>query len=146
MLRDVTCDAILRIKSQAQTTGKSDVMSNRKIFMGLVLVLIGFLLLGRTLDFFVFSFSDVLGFIFPAFLIAAGLWVLAHRRGQKQSEQVGYDMAEGYASCVGLLWPRATAGPHPGSAPPAPYRREGTHIRSAGELYPGTVALQQIHR
>ena len=125
MLRDVTCDAILRIKSQAQTTGKSDVMSNRKIFMGLVLVLIGFLLLGRTLDFFVFSFSDVLGFIFPAFLIAAGLWVLAHRRGQKQSEQVGYDMAEGSGDTPPVsayYGPEPPPGPTP--VPPPPPRTE----------------------
>ena len=66
-------------------------MSNRKIFMGLILVLIGFLLLGRTLDFFIFSFRDIIGFAFPALLIGAGLWVLAHRRGQQQSAEAGYE-------------------------------------------------------
>ena len=65
-------------------------MSNRKIFMGLILVLIGFLLLGRTLDFFVFSIHDLIRFVFPLLLIGAGLWVLAHRRGQSQSTEAGY--------------------------------------------------------
>jgi len=68
-------------------------MSNRKIFMGLILVLIGFLLLGRTLDFIIFSFSDLIGFAFPALLIGAGLWVLAHRRGQRQSAEAGYEVS-----------------------------------------------------
>jgi len=57
-------------------------MSNRQIFMGLILIIVGVVLLGRTLDFFIFSFGDFLSFLFPVFLIAIGIWLLARRRGQ----------------------------------------------------------------
>jgi lia operon protein LiaF len=67
-------------------------MSNRKIVMGLILVLIGFVLLGRTLDLFYFSVQDLIGFFFPLLLIGAGLWVLAHRRGQMKSTEAGYEV------------------------------------------------------
>jgi len=63
-------------------------MSNRQIFMGLILIIVGVVLLGRTLDFFIFSFGDFLSFLFPVFLIAIGIWLLARRRGQEQAAEV----------------------------------------------------------
>lgn len=94
-------------------------MSNRKILMGLILVLIGFLLLARTLDFFVFSFQELIGFIFPLLLIGAGLWVLATRKGQKQSAEAGYEVNVSNDS-VHISTPEAQVNIHTGPTPIPP--------------------------
>jgi len=61
-------------------------MSNRKLVIGLILVVIGFALLSKTLGsgFFIF---DLPGFLFPIGLISIGIWLLARRRGQVQADQ-----------------------------------------------------------
>jgi len=60
-------------------------MSGRKIVFGLILIALGLLLLGRTTGFVYFSVGDLLSLIFPAFLIAIGLWLMARGRIREQA-------------------------------------------------------------
>ncbi|MCD6248868.1 MAG: hypothetical protein J7J98_00880 [candidate division Zixibacteria bacterium] len=106
-------------------------MSNRKIFMGLILVLIGFLLLGRTLDFFVFSIHDFIRFVFPLLLIGAGLWMLAHRRGQSQSTEAGYQAPNDPTNISAAPSPQSVhVGPTPVPPPPGKSERSARTSQS----------------
>ena len=119
-------------------------MSNRKIFMGLILVLIGFLLLGRTLDFFIFSFRDIVGFAFPALLIGAGLWVLAHRRGQQQSTEAGYEVNVSNDS-IHISTPEAQVHVGPTPVPPPPGSSTGS-TRTSQAPESGTPGRQRYSK
>ena len=121
-------------------------MSNRKIFMGLILVLIGFLLLARTLDFYVFSFHDLIGFIFPVLLIGAGLWVLAHRRGQKQSAEAGYEAASDsvHVSNQPPPTPKVQVGPTPVPPPPGSSTGSARASQSPESTSPGRARYSKF--
>ncbi len=58
-------------------------MSHRKVVFGLILVLIGVLLLGRSLDLFYFSFGDLMGVVLPLALIFAGAWMIVRKKQQE---------------------------------------------------------------
>lgn len=62
-------------------------MSGRKWLIGLVLILLGALLLSRTMGFMHFSFGQLVGYFFPLLLIAVGLWLLARTRGREQADR-----------------------------------------------------------
>jgi predicted membrane protein len=62
-------------------------MAGRKWIIGMILIVLGLLLLGRTLGFMFFSFRQILGYFFPLILIALGLWLLARSRGREQAER-----------------------------------------------------------
>lgn len=53
-----------------------DLKKENKTFMGLIILFIGFVLLGRNLDFIPFSFTHVF-FSWPMFLIGLGLLMIA---------------------------------------------------------------------
>jgi lia operon protein LiaF len=55
-------------------------MNNRKIIIGPILILLGLILLTRTLDLFYFSFGEFIGFVFPLALVILGLWLISKGR------------------------------------------------------------------
>jgi len=62
-------------------------MSNKsKAISGIILILIGFILLGRTFDLFYFSFGDFVKTIFPLALILIGIWLIFRKRNQSQAQ------------------------------------------------------------
>ena len=55
-------------------------MSNRKIIFGVILILVGILLLGRSMDLFFFSFRDFSSFLLPLILILLGFWLIVRKK------------------------------------------------------------------
>jgi predicted membrane protein len=66
-------------------------MSGRKIIIGLFLVAFGMLLLSRTMGFWNFTVSELVGLMVPISLIALGLWILARTRSREQAAQAEQD-------------------------------------------------------
>ena len=93
-------------------------MSNRTIVIGVILIVAGLALLGRTFDFFCFSFGDLTGFVFPVGLIAVGIWLMMRRRGQAQAAE---------ASAGFFHQPDHTP------PPPPDYTQEGARVSESPE-------------
>ncbi|MFQ5499086.1 MAG: LiaF domain-containing protein [Candidatus Zixiibacteriota bacterium] len=55
-------------------------MNTKSILIGLAFIVIGFVLLGRSLDMFYLSFGDVLGYMLPFGLIGIGVWLIVRRK------------------------------------------------------------------
>ncbi|MFH1373937.1 MAG: cell wall-active antibiotics response protein LiaF [bacterium] len=63
-------------------------MGHRKIVFGLVLVLIGVLLLGRSLDLFYFGIGDLMRILLPLAFIVAGIWMIVRKKQQEDRLRV----------------------------------------------------------
>ena len=74
-------------------------MSGRKWIAGFVLILLGALLLSRTMGFMHFTFGQMVGYLFPLFLIAVGLWVLARTRSRDQADRAQEATTGQWACC-----------------------------------------------
>jgi lia operon protein LiaF len=59
-------------------------MERNKLIWGVVLVFIGLILLGRTLDWFDFSFGDFFRTVFPLALILLGIWLIVRRKRHEE--------------------------------------------------------------
>lgn len=92
-------------------------MSNRKIIIGLALVLLGFILLTRTLGLFWFSFGDFMSMVFPMLLIGLGIWLIRRRThpssGRSHGVKVEVNIDDGPQ-------PHFTGTDHVGPVPPPP--------------------------
>lgn len=62
-------------------------MSTKKAIFGLILILIGLLLLGRSMDFFYFDFGDFIRVLLPIGFIVLGAWLILRRRGQELARE-----------------------------------------------------------
>lgn len=63
-------------------------MSGKRAAFGIILILIGLLLLGRTFDVFYFTFGQLFRLLLPTFLILLGIWLIFRRRRvQERFEQ-----------------------------------------------------------
>ncbi len=58
-------------------------MDSRKVVFGLILVLIGLLLLGRSFDLFYFTFGDLFRLLIPLAFIFLGAWLIIRKKGQE---------------------------------------------------------------
>jgi len=83
-------------------------MSGRKVIFGLILVFIGVLLLGRTLNLFYWDVGDIINIAIPFGLIGLGIWLII--RKQRQHERMDRHFT-GYSS---------TFTPPPPPPPPPP--------------------------
>ena len=63
-----------------------------KIITGLILILIGVVLMGRTLDLFYVTFGDVFSSILPFLLIGFGVWHILHRRKKENEININVHM------------------------------------------------------
>ena len=61
-------------------------MSGKKALFGLALVLIGLLLLGKSLDLFFFSFRDFTSFFLPLLLIILGFWLIIRKKRRESAD------------------------------------------------------------
>ena len=67
-------------------------MSNRKAIFGLILILLGLLLLLKSLDLVFFDFGDIIRIVIPLGIIGLGLWLLMRKRHKETvEEQATYD-------------------------------------------------------
>jgi len=80
--------------------------SGRKLIFGLILILVGLCLLGRSFSLFCFSFGDLMGTLVPLALIALGIWLIIRKRRRIET----ISTADGY----------------PGPPPPPPYSGSGS--------------------
>jgi lia operon protein LiaF len=112
-------------------------MSNRKIIIGPILILLGLLLLTRTLDLFYFSFEDLIGVVFPLALVLLGLWLITRGRRKStpeysqyssQATDSGATQADPYAEGPGMS-DRISEAPQPG--PPGKLK----YGRFIGDMY-----------
>lgn len=62
-------------------------MSNRTIFFGLILIVIGLLFLSRSLDLFHFDIGDLFGTMVPVGFIVLGIWLIVRRKGSARPQQ-----------------------------------------------------------
>lgn len=70
-------------------------MSNRKAIFGFILILLGLLLLLRSLDLVFFDFGDLVGIVIPLGIITLGVWMLLRKRHKETvEEQAEYDYAK----------------------------------------------------
>ncbi|MFQ5904766.1 MAG: LiaF domain-containing protein, partial [Candidatus Binatia bacterium] len=62
-------------------------MSRKRVVFGLILVMLGFLLLGRSFDLFYFTFAELVRFLLPLSLIVRGIWLIISKKSQEDSLQ-----------------------------------------------------------
>ena len=55
-------------------------MSSRKIIFGVILIFVGILLLGRSMDLFYFSLRDFSSLLLPVVLILLGFWLIVRKK------------------------------------------------------------------
>jgi len=58
-------------------------MDSRKVVFGLILVLIGLLLLGRSFDLFYFTFGELFRLLIPLAFIFLGAWLIIRKKSQE---------------------------------------------------------------
>jgi lia operon protein LiaF len=58
-------------------------MDTRKVIFGLVLILIGLLLLGRSFDLFYFTFGELFRLLIPLAFILLGAWLIVRKKSQE---------------------------------------------------------------
>jgi len=58
-------------------------MDSRKVVFGLILVLIGLLLLGRSFDLFNFTLGELFRLLIPLAFILLGAWLIIRKKGQE---------------------------------------------------------------
>jgi len=58
-------------------------MDSRKVVFGLILVLIGLLLLGRSFDLFYFTFGELFRLLIPLAFILLGAWLIIRKKSQE---------------------------------------------------------------
>jgi lia operon protein LiaF len=59
-------------------------MSRNRVIFGLILVLLGFLLLGRSFDLFYFTFGELIRFLIPLAFIVLGIWLIIRKKRQEE--------------------------------------------------------------
>jgi lia operon protein LiaF len=59
-------------------------MNKRVLFFGLVMIILGALLLARTLDLLIFGFRDFFEVFIPLAFIGVGVWLILRKRKQEQ--------------------------------------------------------------
>ncbi|MCP4685211.1 MAG: cell wall-active antibiotics response protein [bacterium] len=62
-------------------------MSNRTILFGFVLIVIGMVFLGRSLDIFDFGIGDLFSMVLPVGFILIGLWLIVRRKESAKAHQ-----------------------------------------------------------
>jgi len=115
-------------------------MSNRKIIIGLALVVLGFVLLSRTLGIVWFSFGDFMSVAFPLLLMGLGIWLI-RRRTHASSERPHHGVKVEVSIDDGPQ-PHFTGADHVVPVPPPPppppfgerYSSEQTHDQRAGKM------------
>ena len=60
-------------------------MSGRKIIFGVILIFVGILLLGKSMDLFYFSFRDFSSLFLPVVLILLGFWLIVRKKRREDS-------------------------------------------------------------
>ncbi len=79
-------------------------MSKKTLILGLILILIGIILLGRTLDIFYLTFGEVFRFIVPIGIILLGVWLIIRKR--QEAERIRADIHVGqYGGSAGYEQP-----------------------------------------
>lgn len=61
-------------------------MSNRTIFFGLILIIIGLAFLSRSLDLFYFTPGDFFGTMAPVGFIVLGIWLIVRRKNSRSKQ------------------------------------------------------------
>ena len=103
-------------------------MSGRKWIIGLVLIVLGLLLLGRSVGFIHWSISQLIGYLLPLLLIALGLWLLARSRGREQAD-------------------RAQEGsPYPADQPPGPAVQRAAPVYAQASYIPNVSPVTETLR
>ncbi len=59
-------------------------MSRKRVIFGLILVLLGILLLGRSFDLFYFTFGQLIRFLIPLAFIVFGIWLIIRKKRQEE--------------------------------------------------------------
>ncbi|MFQ6007344.1 MAG: cell wall-active antibiotics response protein LiaF [Candidatus Zixiibacteriota bacterium] len=62
-------------------------MNRDRVIFGLILVLLGFLLLGRSFDLFYFTFGGLIRFLLPFAFIMLGIWLIIRKKRQEDRLQ-----------------------------------------------------------
>ncbi len=62
-------------------------MDRKKVYFGLFLVVVGLLLLGRSFNFFYFTFGDLFRFLLPLAFILLGAWLIIRKKSQEDRLQ-----------------------------------------------------------
>jgi lia operon protein LiaF len=100
-------------------------MSTKKAIFGLILILIGLLLLGRSMDFFYFDFGDFIRVLLPVGFIVLGAWLILRRRREELTRE-----SEPYVQ---------HSGPPP---PPPPVDRPTMSGEASGESHSGQAGVR----
>ena len=74
-------------------------MSKKTLIFGLILILVGIILLGRTLDIFYVTFGEIFRFILPIGIILLGVWLII--RKHREAEKIRSDIHHGQYGSVG---------------------------------------------
>ncbi len=123
-------------------------MSNRTIFFGLILIIIGMVFLSRSLNILWFDIGDLVSMIFPVGFIVVGIWLIVRRKERQKAQQwhppdeaasAGTYAADQTATASSTQQ-TASAGPTPAGPGPEEQAQQGARIsempdyRSTGKL------------
>ncbi|MDH4156389.1 MAG: cell wall-active antibiotics response protein LiaF [candidate division Zixibacteria bacterium] len=102
-------------------------MSKKTLIFGLILILIGIVLLGRTLDIFYVTFGEIFRFIGPVGVILLGIWLIIRKR--QEAERIRADIHLGHSG--------GSAGygqPVPGTSRTSSFAAGGTDRTRSGDF------------
>lgn len=72
-------------------------MNRKKVVFGLILVVLGLLLLGRTLDLFYFTFGELSRFLLAFGFIILGVWLIIRKKSQEDRLRAHVQFKDSYA-------------------------------------------------
>jgi hypothetical protein len=118
-------------------------MSNRKIIVGFALVVLGLLLLMRTLGIYLFDFGDFMRVAFPLLLVGLGIWMI--RRRSYPTEPGDHDREVKIEVSVGDdPTPHFTGSDNVGPMPPPPPRSEPRTSEQPHDRRPGKLRYHKL--
>jgi len=140
-------------------------MDIKKVVFGLILIAMGLLLLGRSMNLFFFTFGHLVRFLVPFLFILLGIWLIIRKKNQEDqmqaymkswSSSIGGSMPEGGAQkssrsqtegIAGAEQPAASIGDEGGS-PQGTRARTGTvkFSKTLGDLFVdcANISLQHV--
>ena len=96
-------------------------MRRKGVLFGLILIIIGVLLLGRSYGLFFFTFRELMRFVVPLALILAGIGLIVRRRKQDENLKAHIHLATAVSGSATSARPQSGVEPETGTARFSPH-------------------------
>lgn len=110
-------------------------MDSRKIIFGLLMVVFGLLLLGRTLDIFYFTFGEMLRFLMAFVFILVGIWLIVRKKDREVRFQAHVQFGDSHTSTGPSAASTPPHGPQPAGQGADTEIRKAKYSKLLGDLF-----------